>query len=397
MKINPHLNTPLWGSLSLLILFSSLSFQAFSLPPLSNPRLKNAYYALQAWKHAITSDPNGFTSNWCGPNVCDYNGVYCAPAPDDPQVITVAGIDLNHAGISGELPEELGLLTDLALFHINSNFFSGTLPESFSKLRLLHELDVSNNLFSGTFPYVVLNIPSLKFLDIRFNKFEGELPSRLFDLRLDALFVNNNNFDSTLPKNLGNSPVSVVVLGNNIQVNGCLPLSIGNMGGTLTEIVLVNMGLKGCLPTEIGLLKEATVFDVSDSMFEGTLPESMGGMSSLEQLNVANNKLSGDIPASICALPKLENFTYSYNYFRGEPAVCLNLPAKDDRKNCIPGRPEQRSPAECNAAYSRPVECGAFGFGCSPISPPPPSPPPPSPPPPCQTPHLPLPPPYHYL
>ncbi|KAH7843797.1 hypothetical protein Vadar_020846 [Vaccinium darrowii] len=382
MKINPHLSTPLsWGILSLLIFFSTLSHQAsFSPPPsIQNPRLQNAYCALQAWKETITSDPKGFTTNWCGPDVCNYTGVYCSPAPDDPSVITVAGIDLNHAGISGTLPEDLGLLTDLTLFHINSNYFCGTIPQSFKKLRLLFELDVSNNRLSGVFPYVVLKLPSLKFLDIRFNMFEGEIPSSLFDLRLDALFVNNNKFKSSLPKNFGNSPVSVVVLANN-QINGCLPPSIGKMAGTLNQILLLNVGLNGCLPTEIGLLKEVTVFDVSNNMLVGTLPESIGQMKSLEQLNVAHNKLTGAIPASICSLPKLENFTYSYNYFCSEPGICLKLPAKDDRENCIPDRPEQRSAAECKAAYSHPVDCGAFG--CTPRSPPPPSPPPPSPPPP---------------
>ncbi|KAL2469840.1 Leucine-rich repeat extensin-like protein 6 [Abeliophyllum distichum] len=176
-----NFNSYLWGLFSLLLLFPKPSFQeSYSPPPLPNPRLQNAFIALQAWKHAITADPNGFTSNWNGPAVCNYTGVYCAPAPDDPYITTVAGIDLNHAGISGSLPEELGLLTDLALFHINSNRFCGTLPASFSGLRLLYELDVSNNLFSGEFPSVVLCLPSLKFLDIRFNKFDGKIPSALF-------------------------------------------------------------------------------------------------------------------------------------------------------------------------------------------------------------------------
>ncbi|CAK9154416.1 unnamed protein product [Ilex paraguariensis] len=341
MKTSPHLNLALWGFFFLLSIFSNLSHQAsYSPPPLPNPRLQNAYIALQAWKHAITSDPKGFTSNWYGPNVCNYTGVFCAPALDDPHVTTVAGIDLNHADIAGTLPEDLALLTDLALFHINSNRFCGTLPNCFSKLHLLYELDVSNNLFSGEFPSVVLSLSSLRFLDIRFNDFEGKVPSSLFELKLDALFINNNNFNSSFPENIGSLPVSVVVLANS-DLSGCLPSSISKMAGTLNEIILMGMGLSGCLPEEIGLLKNVTVFDVSKNGFVGTLPESMGGMKSLEQLNVASNKLSGEIPASICSLPMLQNFTYSDNYFCSEPATCLKLPDKDDRENCIPGRPAQ--------------------------------------------------------
>lgn len=385
MMKSPSLNLALWGMLCVIFLCSEPS-QSIDIDiglTIPNPRLSKAYTALQAWKYAITSDPNGYTSNWYGPDVCNYTGVYCAPAPDDPHSLTVAGIDLNHANIAGTLPEELGLLEDLALFHLNSNRFCGTIPDSFRNMRLLFELDVSTNQFSGCFPSVVLCLPSLKFLDIRFNQFEGDIPSAVFDLKLDALFINNNKFSSSLPTNIGNSPVSVLVLANN-NLNSCIPSSLTKMAGTLNEIILLNTGLTGCFPQDIGLLNQVTVFDVGFNNLVGPLPESMGNMKRLEQLNVAHNKLSGAVPESICRLPKLENFTYSYNFFCSEPLTCLNLKDKDDRKNCIPNRPLQRSAMECKSFYAHPVDCGAFG--CSPRSPPPPppSPPPPSPPPPYQ-------------
>ncbi|XP_077247322.1 leucine-rich repeat extensin-like protein 6 [Tasmannia lanceolata] len=357
---NPYFNLALWAFFVLFL--SQPSHQAY--PPLFNPRLQQAFIALQAWKLLITSDPNNLTSNWYGPNVCSYNGVFCAPAPDNPNTIVVAGIDLNHGNITGSLPEELGLLTDLALFHINSNSFCGTIPKSFHNLHLLLELDLSNNLFSGRFPPVLLSLPSLKYLDIRFNQFEGAVPDALFDLNLDAIFINNNGFRFTLPENIGNSPVSVLVLANN-KLNGCLPPSLEKMAGTLNEVILLNTGITGCVPPEIGSLNKVTVFDVSSNKLVGPLPDTIGDMTSLEQLNVADNRLSGVIPASICELPNLDNFTFSYNYFCGEPAQCLSLPAEDDRKNCIPGRPVQRSKIECASFLSQPINCNVFG--CSPV------------------------------
>ncbi|KAK1387855.1 leucine-rich repeat extensin-like protein 6 [Heracleum sosnowskyi] len=333
----------LYSSLILIFFLTTLSHQATfppSYPPQQNPRLQNAFLALQALKHAITSDPKGFTSNWYGPYVCNYTGVYCAPAPDNPNHQTVAGIDLNHADISGYLPEPLGLLKDLTLFHINSNHFSGTLPQSFSNLRLLYELDISNNIFSGEFPQVVFSLPSLKFLDIRFNQFQGDIPSNVFNLKLDALFINNNNFQSKIPENIGNSPVSVFVLANN-NLKGCFPASITKMAN-LNELILSNSGLSSCLPYDIGALTSLTVFDVSFNTLTGPLPESIGRMKNLEQLNVAHNQFSGKVPASICYLPRLENFTFSDNYFYGEAPMCSKLPKIDDRKNCLPERPLQR-------------------------------------------------------
>ncbi|KAL5702215.1 Leucine-rich repeat extensin-like protein 6 [Ranunculus cassubicifolius] len=340
-----------------IFLYSGSSHQALPAPPPPpSQRLLKAYQALQAWKHAMTSDPNNFTSNWHGSDVCKYNGVTCYKAPDDPHVQTVAGIDLNHAGISGSLPEALGLLTDLAFFHINSNRFSGTIPRSFRNLRLLYELDASNNQFTGSFPQVVLYLPALKFLDIRFNGFQGDVPSKLFDLKLDAIFINDNKFRIRLPYNIGNSPVSALVMANN-NIEGPLPLSIARMENTLEEIILSNTGLTGCLPQEIGKLVNLTVLDVSSNNLVGSLPESLGRMRSLEQLDVENNRFSGKIPASICSLPKVDEITLSNNYFSGKPQICSKLPDKDDRKNCIPNRPSQRSATECKSLRSQRVGC----------------------------------------
>lgn len=357
MKNSSNLSRALWVVV-FIVLLSSESHQHFFSPFfIPNPRLMKAYIALQAWKHAMTSDPNEFTANWYGPDVCNYSGVYCAAAPDDPHILTVAGIDLNHANIAGFLPEELGLLKDLALFHLNSNRFYGTIPATFIHLHLLYELDISNNQFSGPFPYIVLYLPSLKYLDIRFNEFHGDIPDKVFELELDALFLNDNKFASSLPENLGNSPVSVFVIANN-NVSGSIPPSLAKMAETLEEIILSNLGLTGCLRQDIGMLTGLKVLDVSFNKLCGTLPESIGKMRSLEQLNVAHNKLSGQVPENVCSLPNLEKFTFSFNYFSGESPVCLRLPAKDDTGNCIPGRPLQRSPEECRSFYAHPA-CAA--------------------------------------
>ncbi|KNA07798.1 hypothetical protein SOVF_168590 [Spinacia oleracea] len=359
MKISLNLPLSLLLLSTFLLSFPSPSYQQHP-HTFSNPRLKKAYIALQAWKKSITDDPNNFTRNWEGYNVCNYNGVFCAPSLDNSYVQTVAGIDLNHANIAGSLPKKLGLLTDLALFHINSNRFCGSFPYTLKNWCLLYELDVSNNYFNGGFPKVLLSLPSLKFIDIRYNYFNGPIPSKLFDLKLDAIFINNNNFTSKFPQNIGNSPVSVVVLANN-NFQGCLPNSISKMSKTLNEFILEGAGLKGCLPSGIGKLTQLTVLDVSYNELSGPLPDSIGKMKNLEQLNVAFNSFSGEIPASICRLPKLENFTYSYNFFSHAPYECLKLKSKDDIFNCIPNRPSQRSHSACTSFNAYPISCESFG------------------------------------
>ncbi|XP_021827189.1 leucine-rich repeat extensin-like protein 4 [Prunus avium] len=344
----------------------------------SNPRLHRAFLALQAWKRVIYSDPYNFTANWVGPSVCNYKGLFCAPAPDDPKIQVVAGIDLNKGDIAGFLPEELGLLSDLALIHLNSNRFCGILPQSMANLTLLYELDLSNNRFVGPFPTVVLSLPTLKYLDLRYNDFEGPLSPQLFQKKLDAIFVNNNRFTNVLPATLGGSSASVLVVANN-NFGGCLPPSIVSFADTLEELLLINTNLSGCLPQEVGFLYKLRVLDVSYNKLVGPIPYSLAGLSHLEQLNLAHNSMTGIVPDGVCCLPNLANFTFSYNYFCEEEGICQNLTSKgitfDDRQNCLPEKPHQRSQKECNATLEHPVDCfehpcdGSFGGGAAAFAP----------------------------
>lgn len=178
----------------------------------------------------------------------------------------------------------------------------------------------------------------------------------LFEKNLDAIFINDNNFSAAVPANIGDSPVSVLVLAN-LDLHGCFPRSISKMGDTLYELILINSGLFSCLPENLGKLKKLRAFDISSNKIVGGLPESIGEMESLEQLNVAHNKLSGEIPESIFKLPRLENFTFSDNYFCSEPDNYQNIKRIHDERNCLPDRPLQRSPEECCSFLSEPVLC----------------------------------------
>lgn len=346
-------------------------------PPL-NPRLYRAFLALQAWKRVIYSDPKNITHNWVGPSVCNYSGVFCSPSPDDPKITVVSGIDLNFGDLAGFLPAELGLLSDLSLLHLHSNRFCGILPNTLSNLTLLYELDLSNNRFVGPFPNVVLSLPSLKYLDIRFNEFEGPLPPQLFNKTFDAIFVNDNRFTSSIPQTLGQSSASVIVFANN-KFGGCIPESIVNFADTLEELVMINTSLSGCLPQQIGFLYKLRVFDLSFNDIVGPIPYSLAGLSHLEQLNLGHNKMSGIVPMGVCELPNLANFTFSYNFFCEEEGICQNLTSKsilfDERRNCLPEKPLQRSKKECDAALEHPVDCYELccskgGFGGSVAIPP---------------------------
>ncbi|KAL6218727.1 hypothetical protein ACLB2K_011936 [Fragaria x ananassa] len=324
----------------------------------ANDRLKSAYVGLHALKDVIYSDRTNFTANWEGPDVCKYNGVA-----------------LRHLTI----PKWTLWLVWTSTMQTSQLTFQlcGIVPKVFRRLKLMFEFDISNNRFVGQFPTVVLEWPEIKYLDLRFNQLEGELPPSLFLSSLDAIFLNNNKFNSTIPDTIGNSTVSVVTFAFN-QFSGCLPSGIGNMC-TVEELLFMNNNMSGCFPNEIGNLKNVTVLDVSNNGLVGPLPDSLSEQKTIEVLDVGYNQLIGLVPEKICSLPKLENFTLAYNYFSGEDQKCVPNPyeqlTSNDEGNCFPGRPNQKNTETCNPVVTRVIDCKYSCPGPKPVTPKPELPP----------------------
>ncbi|CZT15103.1 uncharacterized protein RCC_01001 [Ramularia collo-cygni] len=219
----------------------------------------------------VTLDPNGTTASWTGTDVCKFSGVYCAESPAGYEA--VASIDINGAQLGQNLVLDgvLDKLTDLALFHANSNGFVGTIPD-LSKLEYLYEIDLSNNQLSGTFPTTVLDRP-LAFLDLRYNAFSGEVPTQVFQpssyqgYSVEVIFLNNNKFSGALPE-FGAINSTYISLANN-QFTGPIPASIANVVG-LKELLLLGNQLTGTVPEALCEL-HLDVLDVSGNNLDATL------------------------------------------------------------------------------------------------------------------------------
>ncbi|KAK7388515.1 hypothetical protein VNO78_23333 [Psophocarpus tetragonolobus] len=80
------------------------------------------------------------------------------PYRDNHKIHIIVGIDLNHNNIVAYLPEELSLLTDLALLPINTNHFYNTV---LYKFKLFFELDLNNNHFVKKLLDVVSCLPQI--------------------------------------------------------------------------------------------------------------------------------------------------------------------------------------------------------------------------------------------
>ncbi|KAL1546932.1 hypothetical protein AAHA92_23464 [Salvia divinorum] len=329
----------------------------------ADQRLAAVFPIIQNFKSTITSDPFNVTATWTGGDVCAYRGFYCESPPDNQSATAVASIDFNGFRLAAPtLDGFLDRLPDLALFHANSNDFGGAIPSGAASLPYLYELDVSNNRLSGSFPAAVLGMAGLVFLDLRFNALSGAVPPQLFGRRgLDVLFINNNLLATRLPDNPGGGATSIMylTLANN-RIFGPIPRSISRTFSNVSEILLLNNILSGCLPYELGFLTEAAVIDVGGNRLTGPLPWSVGCLRSLEVLNLAGNLMYGQVPEVLCWLGKVANLSLSDNYFTRVGPACWRLMISgvlDVRRNCIPGFPAQRSVAECAAFFGRPRFC----------------------------------------
>ncbi|MEL7163716.1 MAG: leucine-rich repeat domain-containing protein, partial [Bacteroidota bacterium] len=88
-------------------------------------------------------------SNPAGPPPnCDLSNAYGLSFGSDGRL---AGINLEDNNLTGDLPTELGDLTNLTSLDLSGNNLTGSLPPSFANLSKLTQFDVSNNALSGCY------------------------------------------------------------------------------------------------------------------------------------------------------------------------------------------------------------------------------------------------------
>jgi hypothetical protein len=67
----------------------------------------------------------------------------------------------------------------------------------------------------------------------------------------------------------------------------------------VSEINLFNLGIKGTLPTQIGLLTGMSVLDLHHNKLYGTLPTHLGQLTGLQYLALSDNSFTGTIPTQL--------------------------------------------------------------------------------------------------
>jgi hypothetical protein len=99
-----------------------------------------------------------------------------------------------------------------------------------------------------------------------------------------------------------------------------------NGNGTVSEIGLSNVGLKGTIPDDVGLWSDLTKFYVSVNELAGTLPSSIGLWTGLNWFGISVNQFGGNVPKEVSKWASIQTAFFHLNKFTGSmPAFGNNF------------------------------------------------------------------------
>ena len=225
----------------------------------------------------------------------------------------VRELKLEGNGLTGQIPAELGLLSELTVLSLWGNQLDGDIPPELGDLLMLQALFLDANQLTGEIPRQLGNLSALNELWLSDNRIVGKIPAALGDLKsLSRLFLNGNQLTGPIPPELS-QPSNLVVLNlSHNQLDGKIPTELGSLS-SLEELDLAVNPLVGELPTDFGNLTKLKLLGLNDTALEGCLPDGL--------TDVADIRL-GDIKVEYCrgrsALVALYDATDGANWVNNE-------------------------------------------------------------------------------
>jgi hypothetical protein len=126
-------------------------------------------------------------------------------------------LDLSYnastGGLSGEIPSEIGNLTNLTVLNLQSNQLTGEIPSWIGNLTNLTQLYLYSNLLTGEIPPEIGSLTNLSSLVLSNNQLAGEIPQEVCDLIESNNWISSWSFEGS------------ILAGNNL-INTCEQVSI---------------------------------------------------------------------------------------------------------------------------------------------------------------------------
>ena len=298
----------------------------------------------------------------------------------------VTRLELWLWGLTGEIPAELGNLSNLETLNLSGNQLAGDIPTELGSLSNLETLVLSDNQLTGEIPTELGSLSNLETLDLVGNQLTGEIPTELGSLsNLERLGLSGNQLTGEIPHSLtGLTLLAGFVFHNNsglcapvdeafqtwlqsvstVRGSSCAPMDSAedraalvelynatggaswtnntnwlsdrpirewygvsnDPDGRVSQLWLYNNQLTGEIPTELGSLSNLEWLGLSRNQLTGEIPRELGSLSNLERLTLSRNQLTGEIPAELGNLSNLERLWLYDNQLTGEiPAELGNL------------------------------------------------------------------------
>ena len=207
---------------------------------------------------------NNTYTNWnTATDPCDWDRVTCND-------IGVKALSLYDYQLSGDIPPEIGDLTNLQFINFSINSITGLIPPELSKLNNLQHLFLNKNQLSGVIPVGLEQLVKLQDL---------------------SLFEN--------------------------QLSGTVPMELKSLS-ELNNLRLADNNLSGVIPSELGDLNKLKILTLSGNQLSGSVPESLGKLTRLEALWLHHNQLTGQIPESLSNLQDLGSVLLHSNQLSGD-------------------------------------------------------------------------------
>ena len=227
---------------------------------------------------------------------------------DTRRVLT--SLDLSFNSLRGSIPPELGLLSGLLRVDFDggpSGYLSGRIPSEMGLISQIESFSARGNELTGSLPTELGSWGQVRGIDLSFNKLSGRLPSAFGSMTwLTELTLEMNDLSGTLPaaglRGLAN--LFKLSLGGNNLI-GTLPTEIGYL--TKLKYLYLELNQFSSLPTDIGRLENLNVLSFFENKIEGIIPSEIGGLTKLASLLLRSNGFFGKIPSEIGLMVNLQS------------------------------------------------------------------------------------------